>query len=598
MAAQLKPTTLTLYAEHVTERKQMTNELNGLRVWQNEALETWNKSTGPFLANAFPSTGKTRFTSRLLKTEIRKNKNVFAVVVVPGDSLKTQWAASCAAADGIELHPNIKSDGGFPKTYSGVCVTYQQLPSIKETIKTWAKSSNIILVLDEVHHCSELATWGTCSEEIGFVCDRVLSLTGTSWRSDGNKIPFAKYDANGICIADYEYNYSQAIIDQVSRRVEFKLIDAKVERKLSNSDEIEINNWSECDDENEVSTWLRLGLNTDFDAVKAIIQKCYLEVQRMREAGDRFAACGLHCLSSGVDDQDNKYVNKIARMVREITNTDPLVIHHGIDGVAEKIARFKDSKNPQDLFIVSIKQLGEGVDCPRLRVGGYLSNITTEMYLTQVVGRYIRYETSKDSDQYAVMVMPRVPIFEKFAASIENKCAIALRQQEENDQRELLEQTDNLDGPRWEVISSTPDGGAHVISGSTIDFDNDYSKRAGLISDLYPNISTATLAQIIKSDHEGNKSLPAIQIKSAAPQHIQASELRTKIKKLVGFIVDKFGKEFNKIHNEANNKCGIPQSPNGNDWLELNTGLAGLEKKLQVLIKMRDGYFAERKASK
>ena len=426
----------------------------------------------------------------------------------------------------------------------------------------------------------------------------MLSLTGTSWRSDGNKIPFAKYDAEGICIADYEYNYSQAIVDQVSRRVEFKLIDAKVERKLSNSDEIEIKNWSECDDENEVSTWLRLGLNTDFDAVKAIIQKCYSEVQRMREAGDRFAACGLHCLSSGADDQDNKYVNKIARMVRIITNTAPLVIHHGIDGVAEKIARFRDSKNPNDLFIVSIKQLGEGVDCPRLRVGGYLSNITTEMYLTQVVGRYIRYETSKDSDQYAVMVMPRVPIFEKFAASIENKCAIALRQQEENDQRELLEQTDNLDGPRWEVISSTPDGGAHVISGSTIDFDNDYSKRAGLISDLYPNISTATLAQIIKSDHEGNKSLPAIQIKSAAPQHIQASELRTKIKKLVGFIVDKFGKEFNKIHNEANNKCGIPQSPNGNDWLELNTGLAGLEKKLQVLIKMRDGYFAERKASK
>jgi len=598
MAAQLKPTTLTLYAEHVTERKQMTNELNGLRPWQNEALETWNKSTGPFLANAFPSTGKTRFTSRLLKTEMGKNSNVFAVVVVPFDSLKTQWAASCFAADDIQLQPNIKSDGGFPKTYKGVCVTYQQLPSIKETIKTWAKFKKIILVLDEVHHCSELATWGTCSEEIGFVCDRVLSLTGTSWRSDGNKIPFAKYDAEGICIADYKYNYSQAIVDQVSRRVEFKLIDAKVERKLSNSDEIEIKNWSECDDENEVSTWLRLGLNTDCDAVKAIIQKCYAEVQRMREAGDRFAACGLHCLSSGADDQDNKYVNKIARMVRIITNTNPLVIHHGIDGVAEKIARFRDSKNPNDLFIVSIKQLGEGVDCPRLRVGGYLSNITTEMYLTQVVGRYIRYETSKNSDQYAVMVMPRVPIFEKFAASIENKCAIALQQQEENDERELLEQVENLDAPRWEVISSTPDGGAHVISGLTIDFNNDYSKRAGLISDRFPNISTATLVQILKSDHEGNNSLPAVEIKSASPQHIQASELRTKITNLVGFIVRTFKKEFNEVHNEANNKCGVPRSPNGNDWLEFNLGIEGLRKKHEALTQMSKDYFAARKACK
>lgn len=598
MAAQLKPTTLTLYAERVTERKQMTNELNGLRVWQNEALETWNKSTGPYLANAFPSTGKTRFTSRLLKTEMSKNRNVFAVIVVPADSLKTQWAASCAASDDIQLQPNIKSDGGFPRAYHGVCVTYQQLPSIKETIKTWAKSSNIILVLDEVHHCSELATWGTCSEEIGFVCHRVLSLTGTSWRSDGNKIPFAKYDVQGICIADYEYNYSQAIIDRVSRRVEFKLIDAKVERKLSNSDEIEIKNWSECDDENEVSTWLRLGLNTDFDSVKAIIQKCYAEVQRMREAGDRFAACGLHCLSSEADDQDNKYVNKIAKMVREITNTDPLVIHHGIDGVAEKIARFKDSKNPRDLFIVSIKQLGEGVDCPRLRVGGYLSNITTEMYLTQVVGRYIRYETLKNSDQYAVMVMPRVPIFEKFAAGIENKCAIALKQQEENDQRELLEQKENSDWAKWEAVSSTPDGGAHVISGSTIDFDNDYSKRAGKISDLYPNISTAILAQIIKSDHEGNNFSPAVEIKSLSPQHKRASELRTKIKGLVGFIVGVYGKEFNKVHNEANNKCGVPKSSNCNEWLETHQGIPGLEKKYQVLIKMKSDLSAERKALK
>ena len=50
----------------------------------------------------------------------------------------------------------------------------------------------------------------------------------------------------------FHYNYSQAIVDQVSRRVEFKLIDAKVERKLSNSDVIEIKNWSECDDENEL----------------------------------------------------------------------------------------------------------------------------------------------------------------------------------------------------------------------------------------------------------------------------------------------------------------------------------------------------------
>lgn len=566
----------------------MKNASNGLRVWQAEALGSWMKTDGPFLLNACPSAGKTRFTSRVIKTEIERDRNVFAVVVVPSDSLKTQWAASMFAADEIQLQPNIKPDGGFPSTYNGVCVTYQQLASIKDTLKIWARSKRMILVLDEVHHCSEVATWGTCAEEIGIASYRVLSLTGTSWRSDGNKIPFVKYDDKGFCVSDYKYTYQQAIIDRVSRRVEFQLIDSEVERRWTGDNETEMQDWSKCHDEIEVSKWLRLGLKADCPTVKKIIETCDVALQKMHAAGDGSAACGLHCLSSGREDSDDQYVDKIAKLVRNLTGTTPLVIHHKIEGVAEKIARFKESKNPNDRYIVSIKQFGEGVDIPRCRVGGYLSNVTTSMYLHQVTGRYIRYESQKNSAQYAVMVMPCVPIFKQFAQSIEKECAIALEQREENDRIESDRQLENSDPQGWETVSADPNGGAHVISGSIIDFEEDYHKVAQELSSQFQDIPLGTLALIVKRANACVLPAPVQQIED--PQHVQAKQLRVRISRLAMQVhykkIEKYP-EARDVHKEANKRCGVPAfTKSATDWIESNKGIDGFKLKIKILESM------------
>lgn len=566
----------------------MKNASNGLRVWQAEALESWMKTDGPFLLNACPSAGKTRFTSRVIKTEIERDRNVFAVVVVPSDSLKTQWAASMFATDAIQLQPNIKPDGGFPSTYNGVCVTYQQLASIKDTIKIWARSKRIILVLDEVHHCSEVATWGTSVEEIGIASYRVLSLTGTSWRSDGDKIPFVKYDDKGFCISDYKYSYRQAIIDRVSRRVEFQLIDSEVERRWTGDNETEMQDWSKCNNDADVSKWLRLGLKADLSTVKKIIETCDGALQKMHAAGDSLAACGLHCLPSGRDDSDDQYVDKIAKLVRNLTGTTPLVIHHKIESVAEKIARFKESRNPNDRYIVSIKQFGEGVDIPRCRVGGYLSNVTTSMYLHQVTGRYIRYESQKNTAQYAVMVMPCVPVFKEFAQSVENECAIALAQKEENDRFESERQLENLYPQGWEAVSADPHGGAHVISGSIIDFEEDHHKKAQELSWKFPQVPLGTLALILQSANA--VVLPEPIQKIEEPQHVQAKQLRFRISRLAMQVHYKKTEKYPEardVHKEANKRCGVPAyTKSATEWIESNKGIAGLKLKIKILESM------------
>ena len=54
-------------------------------------------------------------------------------------------------------------------------------------------------------------------------------MSGTLWRSDGEKIPWVKYDAAGKALADYSYSYGQAVADDVCRPVEFRKAEGEAE---------------------------------------------------------------------------------------------------------------------------------------------------------------------------------------------------------------------------------------------------------------------------------------------------------------------------------------------------------------------------------
>jgi superfamily II DNA or RNA helicase len=48
-----------------------------------------------------------------------------------------------------------------------------------------------------------------------------LSLSGTAFRSDACRIPFIRYDAAGVSVADYRYGYGDALREGVVRPVYF-----------------------------------------------------------------------------------------------------------------------------------------------------------------------------------------------------------------------------------------------------------------------------------------------------------------------------------------------------------------------------------------
>lgn len=567
----------------------MFNEFDGLRDWQKDALQRYLATDGPFLACACPGSGKTRFASRVMAIHNRSRRKAFAVVACPTDAIKDQWAASAHLSDGLNLTTRISSGDAAPAAYDGAAVTYAQLPGLASTIKTWARNgSSVVLVPDEIHHCSENAAWGYGVATVGEVAFRVLALSGTPFRSDGNPIPFVPYDNLGFASPHYAYTYSQAIADGVCRRVMFRLRDAHVVRKWSTDSAAEERLWSECGE--DFGSWLQSGLVPDGEAVRDIITDCWGELNQMIEAGDRLAACGIHCKSSGHNDADDKYVNKIAKVVRQITGHNPLVIHHGVPGVSEAIKRFRESRDPADRFIVSIKQFGEGVDIPRCRVGGYLSNISSEMYLRQVVGRYVRYEQGKGDSQYAVMVMPDVPAFRLFASQVEQEARVGVQQAEERRRRDANEKNNAEERPVVQTISVVGQGGSLVMSGDLFSLQDDSVRRAEAIASDFPSYPVGDLARIISRSAVADTACAVAE----PPMNVRCAQLRSECNRLAYCIAKYCPDDFpnvSDVHIEVNRRQGVPHGvENGQKWLEHNRGADGLADRLKILRMMKEDY--------
>jgi superfamily II DNA or RNA helicase len=62
--------------------------------------------------------------------------------------------------------------------------------------------------------------------------------------------------------------------------------------------------------------------------------------------------------------------------------------------------------------------VSEGVDIPRLRVGVYGTNVITEMYFRQVVGRFVRMQEGFPKPQRAWLYLPKDPVLVHYAKQI------------------------------------------------------------------------------------------------------------------------------------------------------------------------------------
>jgi superfamily II DNA or RNA helicase len=415
-----------------------------LREWQQNAMDAFQQSVGPdFMVVATPGAGKTTFAAAVADWLRRVGRVQQIIVVVPTEHLKRQWAKSFKRW-GIDIdHTWENSTGAIARDMHGVAVTYAAVGSQPHVLRKHVGTKPTLVILDEVHHCGDKSTWG---ESIKYAFEKAtkrLCLSGTPFRSDNNAIPFVKYP-DGAARADFCYDYGRAIEDGVCRAMFFPAMGGEME--WSTDTGIQRASFDDQLDEVDANRRLNTALLSSGQWMREAITQAHRELVRMRREDQDAAGLILA--------KDVQHADAVAGLLKSIALCEPVVVTSEDAEATKKIERFEASSDP---WIVAVKMVSEGVDIPRLRVGVYATNVTTEMFFRQAVGRLARCEDAHD-DPTAYMIIPDDVRLRTYAERIKRQREHALEEidkalEQEREGRDLDGQLPLV--PAWQPISST-----------------------------------------------------------------------------------------------------------------------------------------------
>ncbi len=390
-----------------------------LRPWQAEALERLAASPRTdFLAVATPGAGKTTFALTAAAQHLSDRRCRGVIVVAPTQHLKVQWALA-ALQVGLHLdHDWAASDGVLPDDMHGIVTTYQQVATSARTLRPLAAGA--FVVLDEIHHAGDDRSWGESVLEAFETAGRRVALSGTPFRSDTSAIPFVDYHLDEAR-PDYEYGYGDALIDgRVVRPVYFPAFGGHMEWVAPDGSEYS----ASFDDAlgNQLSNQrLRTALSLDGQWLPTVLTDAHTELMKLRRHHPE--AAGL------VIAMDQEHALGIASLMTKQFGITPTVAVSDDPLASMKISRFSRSADP---WIIAVRMVSEGVDIPRLRMGVFATNTTTELFFRQAVGRLVRWQRGVRS-QKAFLFVPDDPRLVRYATTLAEHRRHSLRKRESND---------------------------------------------------------------------------------------------------------------------------------------------------------------------
>lgn len=335
-------------------------------------------------------------------------------MVCPTTALRAQWA-DAADRVGIHLDPRWRNaDGVWPPAVDGIVVTYQQVASAPDLFAHHLARPTFV-VLDEVHHAGESATWGAALRAAFETAQHRLALSGTPFRSDARAIPFVTYDAERRCAPDFVYGYADAVAEGVCRPLAFRLLDATLRWRVDAQETIA----AFADDLEPVDDARRL--RTAIDPTTA------LPAQMLRDADALLlkaravvpdAAGLLLC-------DDRAHARASAALLRTIAGEKPVVVVSDEAGAHARIERFARGDAAAPRWLVAVNMVSEGVDVPRLVIAAYLTVKRTDLFFRQAVGRVVRRRPDDPDDLVATVFLPADPTLKACAERVE----VELRQQ-------------------------------------------------------------------------------------------------------------------------------------------------------------------------
>jgi superfamily II DNA or RNA helicase len=397
-----------------------------LRDWQRRALEAvCAHQVGDFLAMATPAAGKTRFALRVAHQYLAKGAAARLLVVCPTNHLRRQWS-DAAGKIGLQLDPALTNEQVVEASdYHGAVVTYQQVCLAPEIFQRTCRTKKTLVILDELHHAGDGKNWGkalrTAFEQAVFR----LILSGTPFRSDNNPIPFIRYE-QGESRADFAYSYAEAIQDGVCRPIVFPSYEGEL-------------TWFSGGREHTATFEDGLTFDRQRERLKtALLQESWLgsviadahaQLTQLRKE-EQPDSGGL------IVSMDQDHARWVADLVGRISGSQAAVAVSDDPTASGVIEEFAGHKTQQ--WLVAVNMVSEGVDIPRLRVGVYGTNVLTEMYFRQVVGRFVRMQDGVPNPQRAWLYLPKDPILAHYARQIKTERDHVLEDIMPSGQRDLF----------------------------------------------------------------------------------------------------------------------------------------------------------------
>jgi superfamily II DNA or RNA helicase len=383
--------------------------------WQDQFVRAWQSWPGPnFFLCALPGAGKTRGARRIARLWV--DEGCVVVVVGPTNPIKRNWRTEFQR-DGLMLDANFY--GALRAGYHGVVTNYQAVKGQSLAFRKLCSDRPVLLICDEIHHASEgdTSSWGKDLREAFELAEKRLLLSGTPVRSDRETTSFLTiepyFDDNDEEKHRYkmhfQYDWPRALEERVVRTLVFprvKMDSVKVEFPVKG---------------------LQTFTNDEDQYLTYALDDRPFALSLLRGANDKLTELRKSDTSAGglVVAKNVKHADIMVELLRTIGETPVIVTSKEDEDSVDVIEEFRASTKR---WLVSVRQVSEGVDIPRLRVLAYLTNYVTDLAFRQLVGRVARrQENETDDSAHGFVFIPESSNLVKLAEAIERMQELVFR---------------------------------------------------------------------------------------------------------------------------------------------------------------------------
>ena len=522
------------------------------RKWQEEFIEQWGKRPEgcPFLLVAIPGSGKTMAALEAARQWMQAGADRRVIVVVPSSNLRTQWSKE-AAMFGIELQTK-EFGTNFKYGFQGGVTTYHTVANSPLLFRKLCSVAPTLVIFDEIHHCGDETHFGEGIKQAFELAKEKLSMSGTPWKTDGKPIPFIRYDGNGYALADYRYDYPNALTDEVVRCLVFDHAKGLLTNDIT-GETLDLNGDTS---ERDAAHRLKRLLEPEGEYVRKQIEDAHRKLVECRKTVPD-AGCLAVCI-------DQFHAVKVARVIQDVTGCDPSVIVSDDEIENDTVESFRRSKKE---WLISVKKVSEGTDIKRLQVLCYLTNVTSELFFRQVIGRVSRVRNIEDYEGY--VYIPADPRLIACAKNIENAQVLAIKEQAEKELRELEKRVTQTE---FTSYTTSHEGSVFVMIGNE-QVPVDEAREIERVAE-HTGLSMQKVREV-RNLFAITNITPVVSDDVVITKEERCMKLRLKCDKGVKTLVSKTGKEYWEIHREFSPKPQKEMSER-----ELQDKLVWVNKKL------------------